>query len=263
MAAGQEAGFDDRPGRLRRGTRWTAMLLLLGLGLCGLAAAAVGVAHQLLPRQFTVVQERQIMAWDMTRRWRALSVGQIFPSTITYEVPAQAVNGDQGLMLDADRLEISPATDCASGVSGGAATVLAADHCSALLRATYLDSSGSMVATLGVAVLPDSQAATAAARALAARGQDLALAVRALPVAGTVASGFGDGQRQVADVEPAGPYVILSTAGFTDGRRQVRLASDYYYDQEMTSLVKGLANAANGLLGTQPAIPRCPGSPGC
>jgi hypothetical protein len=259
----REAELDGRPDRLRRGTRWTAMGLLLGLGLCGLAAAAVGVAHQLLPRQFTVVQERQIMAWDMTRRWRALSAGQIFPPTIAYEISPQAVNENQGLMLEARRLEISPATGCASGVSAGAATVLTADHCSALLRATYLDSSGSMVATVGVAVLPNSQAATAAARALAAHGQDLALAVRALPVGGTVASGFADGQRQISAVKPAGPYVILSTAGFTDGRRQVRLASDYYYDQEMTSLVDGLASAARTLLGTPPAVPRCPGSPGC
>ncbi len=239
------------------------MVLLLGLGLCGLAAAAVGVAHEVLPRQFTAGQERQIMAWDMTRRWRALSAGQIFPAAIAYRVSPQAVNASQGLVLDAHRLAISPTAGCASGVSGRAATMLAADHCLALLRATYLDSSGSMVVTVGVAVLQDSQAAAAAARALTARGQDLALALRALPVAGTVASGFGDGQRQLSDVVPAGPYVILTTAGFTDGRRQVRLASDYYYDQEMTALVSGLTLATSNRLGAQPSIPRCPGSPGC
>jgi hypothetical protein len=263
MAAGQEAGPGYRPGRLRRGTGWTAMVLLLGLGLCGLAAAAVGVAHQMLPRQFTLAQQRQIMAWETTRRWRALSAGQIFPATISYKIPAQAVNASDGLTLEAQRLAISPAAACDSGASGAAATVLAADHCSALLRATYLDSSGSMVATVGVVVLPDSQAASLAARALAARGQDLALAVRALPVAGTVASGFGDGQRQLSAVEQAGPYVILSTAGFTDGRRHVRLVSDYYYDQEMTSLVNGVTQATSALLDATPAIPRCPGSPGC
>ncbi len=239
------------------------MVLVLGLGLCGLAAAAVGVAHQLLPRQFTPAQQRQIMAWEMTRRWRALSAGQIFPAAVAYKVSAQAVNSTQGLTLEAHRLAISPDTGCASGVSAAAATVLAAAHCSALLRATYLDSSGSMVATVGVAVLPDTQAAFAVAHALTAHGQDLALAVRALPVAGTVASRFGAGQRQLSDVVSAGPYVIMSAAGFTDGRPHVRLASDYYYDQEMTSLVDDLASAANTLLGTTPAIPKCPGSPGC
>jgi hypothetical protein len=263
MAAGPEAELQSQPSRLRRRTGWTAMVLLLGLGLCGLAAAAVGVAHQMLPRQFTATQERKIMAWDMTRRWRALSAGQIFPATIGYKIPGQAVNSSQGLVLDAHRLTISPETGCAAGVSGDAATVLAANHCSALLRATYLDSSGSMVATVGVAVLPDTQAASAAAHALIARGQDLALAVRALSVSGTVASGFGDGQRQLSDIESAGPYVIFTTAGFTDGRRHVRLASDYYYDQEMSSLAGGLNSAAAGLLGAPPPIPRCPGSPGC
>lgn len=238
------------------------MALLLGFGLCGLAAAAVGVAHQLLPRQFTSAQQRQIMTWEMTRRWRALSAGQIFPGTIAYKVAPQAVNSSHALTLDARRLAISPGTGCASGVSAGAATVLASAHCSALLRATYLDSSGSMAVTVGVAVLPDSQAASAAARALAARGQDLTFAVRALPVSGTVASRFGDAQRQLSHVMSSGPYVILSTAGFTDGRPHVRLASDYYYDQEMTSLVRGLASTASSL-GALPAVPRCPGSQGC
>jgi hypothetical protein len=237
------------------------MVLLLGLGLCGLAAAAVGVAHQLLPRQFSLAQARQIETWEMTGRWRALSAGQIFPASVTYTLPATAVNSAQSLPLAARRLAISPAIGCASAVSAAAAKVLAAAHCSAVMRATYVDSSGSMVATVGVAVLPDSQAAQTAARALAAHG--LALTVRALPVPGTVARGFGDAQRQLAAVEQAGPYVILSTAGFTDGRPHVRLASDFYYDQEMGSLADGLALSAGALLGTGPVIPKCPGAPGC
>jgi hypothetical protein len=242
--------------------RWTAVVLLLGIGLCGLAAAAAGVAHQLLPRQFTVAQQRHIMTWEMTRRWRAVPAGKIFPAVVAYKVPAAAVNASQGLVLYARRLGISPAASCASAVSGAAAAVLAASHCSTVLRATYVDSSGSMVVTVGVAVMPDAQMAAAAAHKLSAGGNGLALAITALPVARTAASGFHDRQRQLSAATDEGPYVILSTAGFTDGRRHVRLASDYYYDQEMTSLAEGLAQAT-GAIGAPPAIPRCPGAPGC
>jgi hypothetical protein len=55
----------------------------------------------------------------------------------------------------------------------------------------------------------------------------------------------------------------LSTAGFADGRRHVRLASDYYDDQEMTSLADGLAQATGSRLDATVPVPRCPGAPGC
>jgi hypothetical protein len=237
--------------------------MLLAMGLCGLAASAVGVAHQVLPRQFSVRQERQIMTWEMTRRWRALPADKIFPATVAYQLPAMDINASQGLTLDASLLGISRQVGCAAGVSAAAARVLSAQHCAALLRATYLDSSGSLVVTVGVVVLPDTSDATAAAHALTASGMGLKLAVRAMPVAGTPAAGFRDRQRQLALVIGSGPYVILSTAGFTDGRRHVPLAPDTYIDQEMRSLAMGVAEQAGELLGTQPPVPRCPGAPGC
>jgi hypothetical protein len=239
------------------------MVLVLGIGLGGLAVAAVGVAHQMLPRQFTTAQQRRIMTWEVARRWRSVPAGAIFPATVGYKVPAGAVNSSQNLPLTARRLGISRQSDCEAGVSRQAATVLSAGRCSAVLRATYLDSSGSMVVTVGVAVLPDLQAAQTAARKLAAHGQELALSVQALPVAGTAASGFGNRQRQLSEVVDAGPYVVLSTAGFADGRHHVRLASDYYYDQEMTSLADGLAQATGSRLDAPVSVPRCPGAPGC
>ncbi len=239
------------------------MVLVLGIGLCGLAVSAVGVAHQLLPRQFTVSEQRRIMTWEMTRRWRVQTAGEIFPVTVAYAIPAAAVNASQSLVLDARRLGIGSQAGCAAAVSPSAATVLAASHCDAVLRATYIDSSGSLVVTVGVAVMPDDQTAAKAARALTAPGGGIALAVRALPVAGTPASGFHDRQRQLMFAENAGPYVIMSTAGFVDGRRHVRLATDYYYDQEMTGLADSLAQATGRVIGARPAIPRCPGATGC
>jgi hypothetical protein len=239
------------------------MVTLLAVGLCGLAAAAVGVVHQVMPRQFTMRQQRQIMSWEMTRRWRALSAGQMFPATLEYPLSAESVAGGKTLELQARRLGIARQSSCASAVSVPAARVLAAHKCKALLQATYLDSSGSMIVTVGIAILPDSSAAAAAASQLSAPDGGQTLAMNALAVPGTPAARFRDRQRQLSLAIPAGPYVIMSTAGFTDGRPQERLRTDSYYDQEMTSLTIGLAQATGRVIGTQPAVPSCPGAPGC
>jgi hypothetical protein len=246
--------------RSRRGVRWAAMMTLLALGVCGLAAAAVGAVDQVLPRRFTAAQQQQIMTWEMTSRWRALDAGAIFPAVVPYEPGPLAYQG--GPVLDATRLGIAAQASCSRAVSAAAARVLAADHCSIVLRATYLDASGSMVATIGVAVLPDRQTATAAVAALKA-GHKTSLTVQALPVAGTPAAGFRDRQRQLSYALGAGPYVVMSTAGFTDERRAVPLSEDAYYNFEMQSLTQSLVEAVARTIGVQPAEPRCPGSPGC
>jgi hypothetical protein len=237
------------------------MVLLLAVALCGLAAGAAGVVRQLLPRQFSVTQRQEIMAWEIARRWRAMPVGQIFPATARYQVPTIALYSAQPLPLTATRLGIAPQGTCPAAVSKTAAPVLARGHCTTMLRATYIDASGSMLVTLGVAVLPTSGAAHQAARELSAVGNHLVL--RPLAVAGTLAASFRDNQRQLAVAVARGPYVILATAGFTDGRPHLELAADSYYKAEMKGLASGLADAAAGRLAVPPPVPRCPGAPGC
>jgi hypothetical protein len=237
------------------------MVLLLAIALCGLAAGAAGVVRQLLPRQFSVTQRQEIMAWEISRQWRAMPVGQIFPATARYEVPASAFYSDQALPLTASRLGIAPQGTCPAAVSKAAGAVLAAHHCMAMLRATYIDASGSMLVTIGIAVLPSSGAATTAASQLSAAAEHQVL--RPLAVAGTLAASFRDNERQLSAVVHRGPYLILATAGFTDGRPHVGLANDSYYRREMTGLAAGLADAAAGRLAASPPVPRCPGAPGC
>jgi hypothetical protein len=249
------------PPRRRRARGWTAMVLLLAVALCGLAAGAAGAVRQLLPRQFSVSQRQQIMAWELSRRWRTMPVGQIFPATARYQVPAIALYSGQPLPLTATRLGIAPQGTCSAAVSTTAAPILARGHCTAMLRATYIDASGSMLVTLGIAVLPSSGAAAGAASQLSAAGNHLVL--RPLAVAGTLAASFRDKQRQFAVAIARGPYVILATAGFTDGRPHLELANDSYYKEEMKGLANGLANAAAGRLAAPPPVPRCPGAPGC
>jgi hypothetical protein len=239
-------------------------LLALAGGLCALAVAAAGVASQVLPRRFSVAQQHQIEKWEVARRWRTLPASAIFPATVAYRLPAGILNSAAGLTLSARRLGVSDPQQCAAGAGQTAARILHRYHCTALLRATYADSTGSMVATVGVAVLPDNaDAAQAQYRlALAGRGGQPD-SVQAARVPGTLAEGFGARQQQMSMNTHAGPYVILATVGYADGRPRVRVAADAYLDQEMNSLVTGLDDAVSGELGQPAKVPSCPGAPGC
>jgi hypothetical protein len=255
---------NDQPIPPRRGRGRAALFgLLLAAGLCGLAVSAFGVAHQLLPRQFTVAQQRRIMTWQMTRRWRAESAGQIFPQTVRYDLSATVLDSSQGLVLAAHRLGIATQTSCAAGLTAKAARILVAHGCSAVLRVSYLDASGSLVATMAVAVLPDAQAARMATGELTGTPARNPALVQSLRVARTAAAAFGDAQRQLSRTSYGGPYVIMTTVGFADGRHRVRVSADQYLDQEMLSLVNGLSRSADAALGRPPATPVCPGAPGC
>jgi hypothetical protein len=259
--ANQAQGSPTRRGG-GRGPRAVVFGLVLAVGLFGLGTAAVGVAHRLLPRRFTAAQQREIMSWEMERRWRVLPAGKIFPADVPYTVSAAALAAPAGLTLQAVRLGISPQESCSAAVTTAAASVLGHSGCSAAFQATYVDSSGSIVATLVVAVLPASSTASAVALDLKAAIYGAAGPAQTFPVAGTPAAGFGDAQRQLSHVAAAGPYVILSTAGFTDGRPGL-VSTDDYVDAEMASLSEGLVSSAQRVLGKPPPLPVCPGAPGC
>jgi hypothetical protein len=249
-------------GRGRGGRRFGIALTVLLVGTAGLAASAAGVSSQLLPRKFTVAQQQQIMNWEIAGRWRRLPAGTIFPASITYQLPGYALSSSTQLPLTASRVAISPQTTCAKAADPAAARVLSAHHCAAMLRATYADETDSMLVTIGIAVMPGASAARAAAGALSS-GPGLHPGVRTAAFRGTLAALFGDRQRQLSWAASAGPYVILSAAGYANGMPEEAVASDPYADQEMTSLADGVAQAIGTPLGVQPPPPRCPGAPGC
>jgi hypothetical protein len=259
-------GPPDRPGAggrvAARRRRFAVFSLLLVVALGGLAVAAVGIAHGLLPRQFTAAQRRQISNWEMERRWRVLPAGKIFPASVSYRVPSADLNASGDLTLHAQRLAISPAESCSGAFSTAAEHVLSRLGCSTALQATYLDASGSMVATITVAVLPGSAAASAAYNGLPDTAAGDAGPAQAFPVPGTAAAGFGEAERQLSSDVAAGPYVILSTAGFADDRTQ-RVSSDGPVSEEMSSFASGLVHFVQSIIGTTPPEPVCPGAPGC
>jgi hypothetical protein len=197
----------------------------------------------------------------MERRWRVLPAGKIFPASVSYRVPSADLNASSDLTLHAQRLAISKPGSCAGAFDPAADRVLSRLGCSTVLQATYLDASGSMVATITVAVLPGSAAASAAYNGLPDPAGDPGPAPP-FPVPGTAAAGFGEAERQLSSDVVAGPYVIFSTAGFADDRTQ-RVSSDAPVSKEMSSFASGLVRSVQDIIGKTPPEPVCPGAPGC
>jgi hypothetical protein len=232
------------------------------------------VAVQLLPRHFTAEQQRQIQAWEVLRRWQTMPAGQIFPASVSYQLPARTLQDTEPLELTAYRISIAPQQpDCARAVTSAAAgAILRRQGCEAVLRATYVDATRSYVMTVGVAVLPNAAAALGADSGLA---PPRLAAARAAGQAGRLAAGvlvvrFGgaagqryDYNRQISESFTAGPYVIMYAAGYSDNRPRVPLADDKYADDEMTRMAQGVGQTVAHTLAATPPPPHCPGTPGC
>jgi hypothetical protein len=252
----------DSPRWQRRSSRIGVTALVIGL--VGLAVSLYGVATQLMPRQFSAAQQRQITNWEYAKRWRDLPAGTIFPAQVTYAPPA-SLDDDPSLTLGAHRIGIASPATCKSATDAAAAAVLDRNGCTTLLRATYVDSTDSYVVTVGAAVMPGSAQAKDAARELASAGDPSGTApgVHAVRFKNTPARWFTDQRRQVSESFAAGGYVILYTVGYADSRPHEPVSGDSYTDAEMTNAGAGVARAVGSVLGAPVPAPHCPGAPGC
>lgn len=241
------------------------------LGISGLVLSGVGISDQLMPRRFTPAQRQRLEAWDVSQRWRTTPKTKLFPGHVHYDLVGWPIGLPGSLRLLARRLGIAKQVTCARAAAARPTIIAMLDHdgCQAVLRATYTDSTSSMVLTVGVAVLGSEGSALSAAHFLTggvAKGEgDISrhLVLRPVPVPDTAAAAFNARQRQLSWVVGAGSYLVLATAGFADGRPKVSVGSDSYTYQEMSSLARGVAVGIATPLGAQPSVPKCPGEPGC
>lgn len=247
------------PRRRRKGL----LLAILSLSLVGLLAATAGLVMQLLPRSFNTAQKQQIIAWEMGKRWRTWPAAEIFPGSIQYPVPGNAIGGAD-LPLAAHRIGIARQASCHTATDPGVARVLARYGCLAVLRATYDDATQSLAVTVGVAVLPTPAAAGTSQNALPGQhGNGPRLGVRAVSFPRTPVARFGNRQRQLSKVQRAGPYLVFTTVGYADGRRRVHEAANLYAMAEMVGLEGGVGGWVADHLGATPPPPACPGGPAC
>lgn len=213
-----------------------AVGLLAALGLCALGGGAAGLVavHDRTP---TSAQVAAAGKRDFALRWRRLTAGQIFPATVSYttstDVPAQAV-----------LVGIAPAARCSRAFDPKAAHALESAGCVTVLRATYADSSRTVLATVGVAVMRTSSGASSAFSAIV---RDKLGALLPVSFPRTIAARFTARARETSSEEVAGgPYLLFDTAGYSDGRRTTDLTDG---EAATDDLPTGLTNALAGTFG--------------
>lgn len=266
--------FSDTAELTLRGRRRKPVvpIVLALLAVCGLAVAVIGIRAQFKPRTFTPAQQRRIEAWEVAKRWRTIPKAGLFPASVSYRLGGSSSSGSsgQGLLLNASRLAIAPQATCRGAAGGSHALMgrLAGEGCLAVLRSTYVDSTRSLVLTAGIAVLKNRASAIATARFLtggpaAGQGGAAKLVLRPYAVSGTPAAGYSYPQRQFSWVVAAGPYLVMATVAYADGRPRVAVNTDTYLVQEMTTFARAVAVRIAAPLGANPPVPRCPGVPSC
>ncbi len=198
--------------------RWALIIPLAVSGVLGIALGGVALGTD-LTRRPTANEIEAAGHQEIAARWRSLTAGEIFPArtgTSAYHPVhrSAAESGTPG--RSALRVGIAPRASCRAGFDRAFADVLVAHGCRTVLRATYVDGSGTLVTTIGVAVMPDAQRAVDTDTAF---GTGVRVGVRAVPFPGTVAEGFGDSLRHDFWHETNGtPYVFFSASGWITDR---------------------------------------------
>jgi hypothetical protein len=160
---------------------------------------------------------------EIASRWRALTAGEIFPARADETSSYGSVIDSMAPTSSALRVGIAPRVSCAEGFDRPLAEVLVKHGCRTVLRATYVDPSGTLVTTLGVAVMPDAEQADDAetdfTASLGAHGTEERYGVRAVPFPGTAAVDFGDSLRQDFSHENSHTsYLFFRSSGWATDR---------------------------------------------
>jgi len=193
------------PKRRRGGL--TLLVALIVLGLAGVLGGGAALGRE-LTRKPTRAEQAAALAAEIASRWQRLPAGQIFPAAVSY------TNAD-GAVMTATRVAIVPPASCKSALEPSAFQQVRPFGCAAMLRATYIDAAGTQAVTVGIAAFPSGLAAQRAQGQLEASSTGGGM--HAVPIPGTIADTFDDAQRGAGDAQFAGPYVLLYTAGYTDG----------------------------------------------
>ncbi|MBE1563790.1 hypothetical protein [Nonomuraea africana] len=137
----------------------------------------------------------------VAERWRMWPAAEVFPARLPGTTPS-------GARTTYVLVGIAPESPCAAAFQDG----VRLPGCRTALRATYTESTQTFVATAGIAVLTGPPPAE--------RNRDpRPVTVRPYPVQGGPAELFGQRQYIAGARESARErYVVLTAAGYTDGR---------------------------------------------
>jgi hypothetical protein len=199
-------GPPKRPGHARRVVTLVALIVV---GIAGVAGGGFALAHE-LTRGPTQAEIAAAGAKEMASRWQRLPAGKIFPATISY------TNSENDSAV-AHLVGIAAPTSCRSALSAAAFTALHPFGCTTMLRATYVDTSGTLAATVGVAVMASPTAANNASVRLGPLTSGITM--NALSFPGTITNAFTNAQLASGGSQTFGngPYLFLYSSGYTDG----------------------------------------------
>ena len=220
-------------------------MALAGLGCLAVTVLVGRAALAEQTRRPTAAERTAAAATAVARRWRSWPAGRIFPAAVGYVTTL-------GNTQTAHRIGISPGYRCAAALDAALAGRARRAGCQAGLRATYTDQPQGVIYTVGVLAFRTPAQARAFARGLPA-GRPPTAALRALALAGTVSARFTGAARQVATTHWDGPYVVLTVAGYVDGR-PARATGQY--DGPVFDPAGQLANEIMTPLG-RPAVVSC------
>jgi len=195
------------PSAQRRRPRRVLFVALITLGVLLIAAGGAALGRE-LTRKATPAEAAAALQQEIASRWERLPAGKIFPATVSYSDVA-------GNKMVARLVGIAPPASCRAALAPAGYALVRGAGCETILRATYVDASGALATTVAVAVLRSPPSTVQASNIAAAASPGLGL--HAVTFDGTVADQFGDAAGGTEGSALAGSYVLLYTAGFTDG----------------------------------------------
>jgi hypothetical protein len=196
--------------RERRRRRARAAVSALVAAVCLVLAtvsAASAWSEQNSPP--TAADRRAAASAMVARRWQTWPAGKIFPAVVPYTTSLLTQE-------DAARVAIEPGDRCAAALSAAAAKSAMRDGCQGAVRATYVDQFQGVVYTTGLLAFPAARPARVFVHYLTPHPATSVLLPAAFP--GTASARFSDAARQAATDRQDGPYVLLTVAGYADGR---------------------------------------------
>jgi hypothetical protein len=236
---------DPPPTGSRRRPRRALGAILAAVCCLAVAIVAGTATHAELARKPTPAEMSAAAAAAVADRWRSWPAGRIFPAVLGYTTQLLTQEA-------ARRVGIAPQAACPAGLDAALRGLAARGGCQAVLRATYVDQLQGIVYTIGVVAFASARGAAAFERGLP-RGQSGVSGLRALAFPGTASAAFNDGTRQASTAQGQGPYVLLTTAGYADGRPAKATR------QSRGSIFAPAAQLAAGIIGplTAPAHVDC------
>ncbi|MFI0353584.1 hypothetical protein [Actinomadura sp. 9N407] len=192
-----------------------AVIAAAVLGLAAVAGGVSAIAYD-LTREPTEAEKKTAAKIESSTRWRGLKAAEIFPARFDQRASEEST---PGVLWSGVRAGIAPESSCEAAFDAPMAKILAEHGCRATLRATYVDGSGTLVATFGIAVLPDADRAMKAEAALSSKAVKEKYGVRAVSFPGTVTAPFDDHRRQAFDLTSnTTPYLFFRSSGWLADR---------------------------------------------